>query len=154
MKLALVLTAAIAGALAAGAPAVAHPTAAACVPKTIKVNGGPAAVNCGPAVVKLVVAGKTYTFTSGHCQSGAPETLNLYMGTAVSSDAKGNAGLPFFTLSIVKKTGFADAHFGRRHVLLTSVVTVARKKTGTFVGKLASPKISGSWDCHGAPTRT
>jgi hypothetical protein len=125
-----------------------------CVPKVTKIHGETAAENCGPATVSLTVGGGSYHFKSGLCTTSAStKAFELNLGTAVPSDHEHNAGLPNFSMTVSGSTADLTATYGGKDLIGTGMtlvtVTGSGKNIGTFTNKLPTPKVGGSWNCHG-----
>lgn len=153
MKLAvlvpIVLAAATAGAV--GSP-VAQSAGMPCQPKMTKVDGKSAVQHCGPATVTLKISGRSYTFKNGFCMTSGSTSFMLQMGTLVVLDHAHNAGLPHLNLIGAGHTADLTAISGGRSLVGGMTLVTLRgsgKSTGTFVNRLPTPKISGSWNCHG-----
>lgn len=132
---------------AAGAPP--------CVPKLKTIAGKHAVVSCGPAVVVVHVAGKSYTFTGGLCSQSksAGAELQLDVGTLVEG-AKGNAGKPYISF-LIAAHGLAsafEADYGGKQLFGDTLIKASGNipSKGTFVSTAGiGPNFTGSWDCHG-----
>lgn len=102
--LALATAASATGAGPALAAAVTHANAAPCKPSISRIEGGPAVNYCGPATATLRVAGKTYTFSHGVCQSTTSFEDVITLGTfAKGKNGSGtldNGGKPYFSLDL------------------------------------------------------
>jgi hypothetical protein len=132
--------------------------------------GGKSAINfCGPATGTLVMAGKTYKFKSGTCQSikVSDITVDVDLGTVVQGKdggpVKGNASKPWFSLDLGHPTSLLNPiYYGGKEltaggaVTVTGTVVKSGSSKGTFktspgaddlAGKPFS--LSGSWNCHG-----
>ena len=86
------------------AAAVTHANAAACQASVSRIEGGPAVNYCGPATATLRVAGTTYSFSQGTCQS-APGfedvvTLGTFAKGKNGSGTLDNGGRPYFSLDL------------------------------------------------------
>jgi hypothetical protein len=152
-------TAAVATAVALAAPATPMRAAGAppCVPKIAKIQGHPAAINCGPATATLHISGKTYTFHNGFCEQrkAAGDALQLYLGTTVTG-VKGNAGKPTFSMLIGHVHTVASvfrADYGGKDLLDGQSLINVRGNIpgkGIFTSRVtAGAKFTGSWNCHG-----
>jgi hypothetical protein len=123
-----------------------------CQPKITKIKGKIAAENCGPATVSLTIGGRSYHFKNGLCTTSGSAFL-LQLGTVVSSDNKHNAGLPSFGMTVSGSTADLTAEYGGKDLIGTGMTLVSvrgsGKNIGTFTNKLTTPKLSGSWNCHG-----
>jgi hypothetical protein len=132
---------------AAGAPP--------CVPKLTTIAGKHAFVSCGPAVVIVHIAGKSYTFTGGLCtqSKSAGAGLELAVGTLVEG-AKGNAGKPYISF-LIASHGVAsafEADYGGKQLFGDTLIKASGNipSKGTFVSTAGiGPSFTGSWDCHG-----
>jgi hypothetical protein len=134
-------------AVAAGAPP--------CAPKLTTIAGKHAVVSCGPAVVIVHIAGKSYTFRKGLCTqskaSGAE--LQLSVGTLVEG-AKGNADKPYISL-LIATHGIAsafEADYGGKQLFGDTLIKASGNipSKGTFVSTAGlGPHFTASWDCHG-----
>jgi hypothetical protein len=150
------ISAALAAGIAAGPAGATANGGLPCKPKITTAKGKPTMALCGPATVALTVNGKRYSFTQGYCQSD-PGQFQVSVGTLVSSDLKHNGGKPYFnffgttTADLVANYGGKDL-MGSGMTLIT--VKGAGKNTGTFGNRLGTPKISGSWNCHGVIVKT
>lgn len=167
MKLVLIVVAVGISATVAAAAATAASDASRggppCKPKVTKIQGHPAAVNCGPATATLHLGGKTYTFRNGLCEQSksAGSKLSLDLGTTVIG-VDGNAGHPHFSIDVVKNTpsGSVGADYGGKTLIDDALVTVAGKvpAAGTFKSKFSGPgfgpAFTGSWNCHGVVWRS
>jgi hypothetical protein len=155
VKLALLIPAALVVAAAVGGTAVASATHAAggppCVPKIVKIDGKTAVENCGPATATVSVSGKTYSFKTGLC-SVSGKTFLLQLGTAVAG-VKGNAGYPDLSLTTNGTNAIATTDYKGKDIIPVTdfLLTVqnAGKNTGTFSSGRSTPKLTGSWNCHG-----
>jgi hypothetical protein len=155
MKAALVVFAAAASFLGAQASSAVAAGAPPCEPKVTKVSGKQAVVSCGPAVVIVHIAGKSYTFTKGLCMvsKSAGAALELDVGTLVEG-AKGNAGKPYISF-LVASTGIAsafEADYGGKQLFGDTLIKASGKipSKGTFLSTAALGRsFTGSWDCHG-----
>jgi hypothetical protein len=143
----------VVGAFAVASPVALSAAAPPCQPKITKIQGKPAAENCGPAKVSLTIGGRTYHFTNGLCTTSGSSAFLLQMGTVVSADPEHNGGLPSFSMTVSGSTGNLTAEYGGKDLIGEgmTLVTVRGSRTniGTFKNKLPTPKLSGSWNCHG-----
>jgi hypothetical protein len=163
----------IAAPAASAATATRSVTAAATAKcSTSNVHGVQTISYCGPATATLVVAGKTYSFQNGECQSIAVShiTVDLVLGTIAEGKSgavvKGNTGKPYFSLDLSPGQNsdlLGNVFFGGKNLTNGGAVsasgTVVSKGTskGTFKSAkgaydlLGKPfSVSGSWNCHGA----
>jgi hypothetical protein len=145
------IAAALASAIAAGpADATAH-GGLPCTPKITTAKGKPTMALCGPATVTITVNGKRYSFSKGYCQSN-PSQFQISLGTLVGSDLKHNGGKPYLNF-FGTTTADLVANYGGKDLIGTGMTLItlkgAGKNTGTFGNRLGTPKISGSWNCHG-----
>lgn len=155
MKLALFASAAVATAVALTGSAAASSTHATgappCAPKITRIQGRTAVVNCGPATATVSVSGKTYSFKTGLCTTSG-KTFMLQLGTLVSG-AKGNGGYPNIGLTSTGTNAIAVGNYKGKDIIPASdfllVVKNSGKNTGTFSSGRATPKLTGSWNCHG-----
>jgi hypothetical protein len=145
------LAAAVAAAFGAVPAGAAGQAGLPCTPKITKVHGMPTMALCGPATVTMTVDGKRYSFNQGYCES-SPDQFEVSLGTLVGSDRKHNGNKPYFNMF---GKGSADlvASYGGKDLMGAGMQLIsmkgAGKNTGTFGNKLGTPKISGSWNCHG-----
>jgi hypothetical protein len=161
MKVALIVTTGVAAAIAASAFASASPAAEnggmPCKPKITKISGKPAMALCGPATLTLKVGGKSYSYKDGLCQANGSTTFELDLGSLVTADLKHNHGLPYFSMTVSHKTADVTAQYGGKDLVGgMTLVTVkgSMSNSGTFAGRLLTPKVSGSWNCHGVIVKT
>ena len=148
------VAAACAGAAACAVSSVATAASAPpCAPKVTTTGGKHTVVNCGPAVVTVHLAGKTYTFKNGFCiQNKAVGAMELAEGTLVQG-AKGNGGKPFISLLVTKSGPLASvfqADWGGKQLFGDTLIS----HTGSFPSKgsftsTAGIHFTGTWDCHG-----
>jgi hypothetical protein len=134
---------------------VAGSAAPPCTPRVTTVGGKQAVANCGPAVVIVHVAGKSYTFKGGICSQSksAGAALELDVGTLVRG-AKGNAGKPYIGLLIAGKSlaSVFEADYGGKQLFGDTLIKASGDipSKGTFVSTAGlGPSFTGSWDCHG-----
>ena len=154
---AVLLAATTAGtvALAANGSEASNPP---CTTKITKIQGHQAGVNCGPATARLTVSGKTYAFHNGFCEQSksAGTALELNLGTIVSG-GKGNAGKPYFSLTVGRNhfiAALGGADYGGKDLLGTAVPLIDVKGAipakGIFTQRIAAgAKFTGSWNCNG-----
>ena len=129
-----------------------------CTPKTTKIQGHQAEAFCGPATATLTISGKTYTFRNGFCEQSKVSATVLGLSLGAIVDAKGNAGQPYFTMTVgrshaVQTLGGAD--YGGKDLLGSATPLIDVKGSipakGTFTQRIATgAKFTGSWNCHGA----
>jgi hypothetical protein len=161
MKLVLLVPAAVGVAIAISGPAVARPAAAAggappCAPKVVKIQGKTAVEACGPATASVTVAGKTYRFTSGLCESSSKGTLILDMGTVVTG-SNGNAGYPSFSITVDGTNAILSSYYKGKKIIPVADFLITAKATGytgTFSSGHSSSKLTGAWNCHGVIYKT
>jgi hypothetical protein len=129
-----------------------------CTPKQSEICGDAATTFCGPATVTLKVSGKTYKFKGGYCKdfdsgeftditlgtlvgvNGTPNTtdnkkkpyLRIDLGPGNSSDLE----IPYYGGTLLGAEGSLKWHGG-----------VTTK--GTYKSLGATPKFTGTYDCHG-----
>jgi hypothetical protein len=153
-RIALVATAiatALASAIAAGPAGATASGGLPCTPKITTAKGKPTMALCGPATVSITVNGKRYRFGQGYCEA-SPGQFEVSVGTLVGSDLAHNGGKPYLSFF---GTSTADlvAHYGGKDLMGSGMTLItlkgAGKNTGTFGNRLGTPKISGSWNCHG-----
>jgi len=153
MKVALVVTTAVAAVLGATAVASANPAASRgglpCKPKIGTLGGKPSMALCGPATVRVTIDGKSYSFKNGYCQADSSQ-FQISLGT-VTGDSKHNHGLPHFSMFGKSTADLTAVYGGKSLVGGMTLVTVKGSGTnaGTFVSRLGTPKVRGSWNCHG-----
>jgi hypothetical protein len=158
VKIVLIACLAVSAMAATTAGAFAAPSAAAeCVPQDMTINGKHAFRECGPATVTMLLNGKKYTFNHGTCRV-LKGNIELQVGTTVAEDFKHNGGQAYIDLfgGDDFDDGNADLYAlsgGKRFFTGSATVAVKGigKNTGTFSG--TSPKVSGSWNCHGVIIR-
>ena len=152
---ALIAVAAAGSLLVAQAPSAGAAGAPPCVPKLTTIAGKHAVVGCGPAVVIVHVAGRSYTFTGGLCtqSKSAGAELQLDVGTLVVG-AKGNAGKPYISF-LIGPHGLAsafEADYGGKQLFGDTLIKANGNipSKGTFVSTAGlRASFTGSWDCHG-----
>jgi hypothetical protein len=147
----------LAAAIAAGPAGATAKGGLPCRPKITKGLGGkPTMELCGPATVTMTVNGKTYRFSQGFCESDSSQ-FQLTLGTLVASDHAHNGGKPYFSM-FGKSTADLSARYGGKDLMGAGMTLVtirgAGKDTGTFGNQLPTPKIHGSWNCHGVIVKT
>jgi hypothetical protein len=156
MKLALLAPAVVTVAIAVSGSAVASATHATgappCEPKITKIQGKTAAESCGPATATVTVSGKTYSFKSGLCTLSGKTTFLLQLGTLVTG-SKGNAGYPALDMTFSGTNAIVTGDYkGKDIIPVTDFLLTAKnagKNTGTFSSGRSTPKLTGSWNCHG-----
>jgi hypothetical protein len=136
-----------------------------CTPSTTKLDGGSAVSYCGPATATLVIAGKTYRFKDGYCQSihASGIKLDVTLGTIAQGKSgtgvAGNAGKPYFNLDAspgLLSSLISSAYAGGKKISGGGSISYKGSLTssGTFTSiknaALTGPPFSGSWTCHGA----
>lgn len=126
-----------------------------CTPSTSKIDGGPAVSYCGPATATLAIAGKTYAFKGGFCQSihVSGLKLDITLGTIVENKISDNAGKPYFALDLSSGNSISllnAAYSGGKKVADGAAVSYSGNvmTKGTFKSTSGKP-FSGSWNCHG-----
>ena len=143
--------------LAASTTAVAAPSGQVaskppCTPRLTKIDGKTAAENCGPATLTLKVGGKSYSFKNGLCETSGPKVFTLDLGTLIVGDHAHNGGQPNFSMTVSGSTADVTAIYGGKDLvgaMTLATVKGAGNNTGTFVNRLLTPKLTGSWNCHG-----
>jgi hypothetical protein len=121
----------------------------------------------GPATATLVIAGKTYEFKNGTCQSikVSQITVDVTLGTVVQGTdggpVKGNDKKPYFSIDLMSPPFPIDlltvAYYGGKEltddaeVSATGSVVKSGSSKGTF--RATSGGFSGSWNCHGKFTK-
>jgi hypothetical protein len=125
--------------------------------KTNTINYG------GPATATLVIAGKTYKFKNGTCQSikVSGVAVDVTLGTVVQGKdggpVKGNGKKPYFSIDL--STSPPDInnpiYYGGKILLDSGEISVTGRvvKSGSSKGTFTSGAISGSWNCHGKFTK-
>jgi hypothetical protein len=157
-RIALAVTVALAGCLAATTSLSAHAASTStppCTPKKATLKGKTVYYLCGPATATLRVGGKTYTFRNGYCQMHkSTKALELFLGT-LAPTLKGNAGRPVLNLTaehfggtVLSAGGTVSASYAGKQLVngLTSV-TGHFPNQGSF--KTITTKVAGTWNCHG-----
>jgi hypothetical protein len=158
MRIAMVVTTGVDAVTAASAFASASPAAGSgglpCKPKIGTLGGKPSMALCGPATVSVRIDGKSYSFKNGFCQASAMQ-FEVSLGT-VTGDSTHNHGLPHFSMFGTRTSDLTAAYGGRSLVGGMTLVTVKGSGTnaGTFTSRLGTPKVSGSWNCHGVIVKT
>ncbi len=138
------------------------------------VDGHNAINYCGPATATLVIAGTTYTFKNGSCQSikVSDITVDVDLGSVVEGKdggpVKGNAKKPWFSLDLSTSTSdiLNDIYYGGKKLTSGGTVTVTGSvvKSGSSKGTFQTApgafdlagkpfSLSGSWNCHGKFTK-
>jgi len=146
-------------AAAAGSGLGARTAAAACRGKQTKVGGHHAYIYCGPATASLSLGGRTYRFKGGSCIL-SHSSLIMNLGESVNGDGEQNGGKVDFGLDIAGDSADVLAH-AHGHSLIKGGLTLAvvprgPSREGAFHGKnaLSGEPFIGSWNCHGAITRS
>ena len=137
-------------------------TSLSCIPKNIGVHGKTEIRYCGPATATLILAGKTYRFRDGGCNSdnAIGLTLGVTLGTIDYANLKTNGGRPLFQLQIDEQPiaiQTVNASWGGESLIAIDTVKTnyrgPRPLNGTFQsfkGAFGTGKrFSGSWDCGG-----
>jgi hypothetical protein len=125
----------------------------------------------GPATATLVIAGKTYKFKNGGCESikVSSITVDVDLGSVVQGKnggpIKGNGKKPWFSLDLSSSTVdlLNEIYYGGKELTAGGAVTVTGSvvKSGSSKGTFHSASgatdlagkpfaVSGSWNCHGA----
>jgi hypothetical protein len=150
-----------AGAATASAPAHAASSTPPCVPKYGSAKGHTYVDYCGPATATVTVGKKTYTFNNGWCGTDTKNHIQLQMQLGVIELVKTpvDGDQTEFSLTDIHdgSLGITDvaADVGGK-VLVNSGVTLKSTVKGTLTASgtftssaYASPKFSGTWNCHG-----
>ena len=124
----------------------------------------------GPATATLVIAGKTYKFKNGSCQSIKVSgiTVDVDLGSVVQGKdggpVKGNGKKPWFSMDLSSPSSdlLNAVYFGGKELTAGGPVTVTGSvvKSGSSKGTFQTSSgasdlsgkpfaLSGSWNCHG-----
>jgi hypothetical protein len=125
--------------------------------KTNTVNYG------GPATATLAIAGKTYKFKNGTCESikVSAITVDVTLGTVVQGKdggpVKGNGKKPYFSIDLASSPPdiINAAYYGGKKLADSGEISVTGSvvKSGSSKGTFSSGAFSGSWNCHGKFTK-
>jgi hypothetical protein len=134
-----------------------HTTAAPCTPSRSKVDGHPATTFCGPATVTLKVSGKTYKFKDGYCKEFDGLLTDITLGTVVGANGTPNTldnkKKPYLRmdLGVGNSSSLAIPYYGGTLLAAQGPLKWHGGVTtkGTFKSLGATPKFSGTYDCHG-----
>ena len=128
----------------------------------------------GPATATLVIAGKTYKFKNGSCQSIKVSgiTVDVDLGSVVQGKdggpVKGNGKKPWFSMDLSSPSSdlLNAIYYGGKELTAGGPITVEGSvvKSGSSKGTFQTSSgasdlsgkpfsLSGSWNCHGEFTK-
>ena len=132
-------------------------SAAPCTPSHSKIGGDPATTFCGPATATLKVNGKTYKFKGGYCKEFDGLLTDITLGTLVgvngTPNTTDNKKKPYFRmdLGVGNSSSLALPYYGGNLLDAQGPLKWHGGVTtmGTYKSLGATPKFSGTYNCHG-----